>query len=114
VAFNLCLFNASQFGFRACLGTTLLSMRPADQVTLNLNNNKNMAAVFLDIEKPLILHATLACFVDHLNWNFRPVYPSSCYFLSQKKFRISVGGEMSAPMEIQARLPQGFVMFPTL
>jgi hypothetical protein len=35
-------------------------------------------------------------------------------FLSQRKFNVSVEGEMSTPREMQAGLPQGSVLFPTL
>jgi hypothetical protein len=34
-------------------------------------------------------------------------------FLSQKKFRVSVEGEISAPRGIQAGVPQGSVLSPT-
>jgi hypothetical protein len=45
------LLNASQFGFRARQSTSLQCMRLTNNVTLNFNNNKSTAAVFLDIEK---------------------------------------------------------------
>jgi retron-type reverse transcriptase len=35
-------------------------------------------------------------------------------FLSQRKLRISVEGEMSKPRELQAGVPQGSVLSPTL
>jgi hypothetical protein len=35
-------------------------------------------------------------------------------FLSQRKFRVSVEGEMSPPREMQAGVPQGSVLSPTL
>jgi hypothetical protein len=35
-------------------------------------------------------------------------------FLSQRKFRVSVEGEMSTPREMQAGVPQGSVLSPTL
>jgi retron-type reverse transcriptase len=35
-------------------------------------------------------------------------------FLSQRKFRVSVEGEMSTPKEMQAGVPQGSVLSPTL
>jgi hypothetical protein len=45
------LLTASQFSFRARHSTTLKCMRLTDRVSLNVNNNMSMAAVFLDIEK---------------------------------------------------------------
>jgi hypothetical protein len=35
-------------------------------------------------------------------------------FLSQRKFSVSVEGEMSTPRKIRAGVPQGSVFFPTL
>jgi hypothetical protein len=35
-------------------------------------------------------------------------------FLSQRKFRVSVEGEMSVPRDIQAGVPQDFFLSPTL
>jgi hypothetical protein len=35
-------------------------------------------------------------------------------FLSQRKFRVSVEGQMSTAREMQAGVPQGFVLSPTL
>jgi hypothetical protein len=35
-------------------------------------------------------------------------------FFSQRKFRVSVEGEMSTPRDIKAEVPQGSVLSPTL
>jgi hypothetical protein len=35
-------------------------------------------------------------------------------FLSQRKFRVSVEGEMSTTRDIQAGVPQGSILAPTL
>jgi hypothetical protein len=51
--------NASQFRFRAYHSTTLQYKELRDHVNLNLNNKLPTAAVFLDIEKYLILKARL-------------------------------------------------------
>jgi hypothetical protein len=67
------LLNASQIGFRACVSITMQCMRLADHVTLNLNNNMFTATVFLNIEKSLTLHGTLACYISYLNYNFQPI-----------------------------------------
>jgi hypothetical protein len=63
------LLNASHSGFCACHNTHQC-MRLTDVVTLNFDNKLSTAAVFLDIEKPLTPHGTLACYP---NWNFRRV-----------------------------------------
>jgi hypothetical protein len=67
------LHNTCQFGFRERHSTTLQCMRLTDHMTPNFNNNLSTVAVFLDIEKPLTLHGTLACYINSLKWNFRPV-----------------------------------------
>jgi hypothetical protein len=67
------LLNAGQFGFRARHSTTLQCLRLTDHLTLNFNNEISTAAVFLHIEKAMILHGTLACYASYLNWNCRLV-----------------------------------------
>jgi hypothetical protein len=64
------LCNVRQIGFHASNSTTLHCTRLTDHVPLNLNGNKYTAAVFVDIEKPLILHGTLVCYIDHLDRDF--------------------------------------------
>jgi hypothetical protein len=73
------------------------------------------ANVFLDIEKAL-----------HITWHIGFLYKSSdlkfsislikliSSFLSQRKFRVSVEGELSATRDIQEGLPQGSALSPTL
>jgi hypothetical protein len=67
------LFNASQFGFHIRYSMTLHYMRLADHVIFNFNSNMSMAMVFLDIEKGLDTICTLPCYINYVNWNFRPV-----------------------------------------
>jgi hypothetical protein len=90
-------------------------MRLTDHVTLNFNNNMSMAAVFLDIEKAFDK-------TWHLGWLYKlselkfstTLIKLINYFLSQRKFRVSVEGELSTPREIQAEVPQGSVLSHTL
>jgi hypothetical protein len=63
-----------QFGFRVYHSTTLQCMRRTDHATLNFNNNKSTAAVFLDIEK-----------VFDARWHL-----SYLYKLSKWKYSISL------------------------
>jgi hypothetical protein len=67
------LLNAGQFGFRADHSTTLQCMRLADHIALNFNDNISTAVVFLDIEKPLTKHGTVAYFINCRNYLFREV-----------------------------------------
>jgi hypothetical protein len=109
------LLNASQFGFRARHSTTLQCMRLTDHVTLNVNNNMSTAAVFLDIEKTFdtTWHPGLLYNLSKLEFSARIIKLISS-FLSNRKFRVSVKGEKSTPREIQAGVPQGSVLSPTL
>jgi retron-type reverse transcriptase len=73
------------------------------------------AAVFLDIEKAFdtTWHAGLLYKLSKLEFStsFIKLIGS---FLSQRKFRVSVEGEMSTQREMQAGVPQGSVLSPTL
>jgi hypothetical protein len=111
------LLNASQFGFRSHYSTTLQCMRLADHVTLHFNHNTSMstAAVFLDIEnafdttwQPGLLYK-----LSKLQFSTSLVKLIGS-FLSQRKFRVSVEVEMSTPRYMQAGVPQGSVLSPTL
>jgi hypothetical protein len=109
------LLNASQFGFRASHSTTLQCMRLTDHVTLNFNNKMSTAAVFLDSEKAFdtTWHPGLLYKLSKLEFptNLIKLLGS---FLSHRKFRVSVEGEMSTPREMQAGVPQGSVLSLTL
>jgi histone deacetylase complex regulatory component SIN3 len=107
--------NASQFGFRARHNTTLQCMRFTDNLNLNFSNNMSTAAVFLDIKKAFdkIWHLGLLYKLSELKFFTSLIKLINC-FLSQRKFRVSVAGELSTPREIQAGVPQGPVLSPTL
>jgi hypothetical protein len=109
------MLNASQFGFRARHSTTLQCMRLADHVTLNFNNKMSTAAVFLDIEKAFdtTWHSGLLYKLSKLEFS-NSLTKLIRSFHSERKFRVSVEGEKSTPREMQAGLPQGSVLSPTL
>jgi hypothetical protein len=109
------LLNASQFSFRARHSTTLQCMRIADHVTLNFNNKMSTAAVFLDIEKAFdtMWHTGLLHKLSKLNFLTRMTKLINS-FLLQRKFIVSVEGEMSTPRRMKAGVPQGSVLSPTL
>jgi hypothetical protein len=90
-------------------------MRLTDHVTLNFNNNMSTAVVFLDIEKAFdtIWHSALVHKLSKLEFSTSLIKLIS-FFLSQFKFSISVEGEMSTPREMQAGVPLGSVLSPTL
>jgi hypothetical protein len=106
-----CLLNEIQFGFCAHHSTTLQCMRRTDHVTLNFNNNLSTAAVFLDTEKAFdkTRHLGLLCKLSELKLS-RNLIKLITSLLSQRKFRVSVEGEISTPRDIKAGVPQGSVL----
>jgi hypothetical protein len=86
-----------------------------DHVTLNFNNKMSTAAVFLDIEKAFdkTWQPGLLYKLSKLEF-FTSLIKLISSFLSQRKFRVSVEGEMFTPREMQAEVPQGSVLCPTL
>jgi hypothetical protein len=109
------LLNASQFGFRARHSTTLQCMRLTNHVTLSFNNKISTAAVFLDIEKSFdtTWHSVLLYKLSKLKFSTSLIKLTGS-FLSQRKFRVSVEGEMSTPRAMKAGVPQGSVLSPIL
>jgi hypothetical protein len=105
------LLNASQFGFRARHTTTLQCMRLTDQVTLNFNNNMSTAAVFLDIRKAFdtTWHPGMLYKLSKLKFSISLVKLIS-FFLSQRKLRVTVEGEMFTLRDIQAGVLQDSVL----
>jgi hypothetical protein len=83
-------------------------------MTLNFNN-MSTAVVFLDIEKAFdtIWHPGLLYKLSKLEFSVTMIKLISS-FLSQRKFILSVEGEMSTAREMQAGVPQGSVLPPTL
>jgi hypothetical protein len=78
-------------------------MRLADHVTLNFKNKMSTAAVFLDIEKVFdtTWHHGLLYNLSKLKFSSHVIKLLGS-FLSQRKFRVSVDGDMSTPREMQA------------
>jgi hypothetical protein len=108
------LLNAS-FGFRARHSTTLQLMRLTDHVTFNFNNKMSTAVVFLDIKKAFdtTWHSGLLYKLSKFEFSSTLIQLISS-FLSERKFRVSVEGEMSTLREMTAGVPQGSVFSPTL
>jgi hypothetical protein len=109
------LLNASQFRFRARHSTTLQCMRVTDHVSLNFNNNMSTAAVFLDIEKAFdtIWHPGLLYKLSELQFPIRLIELLAS-FLTNRKFKVSVEGELSLPRKVEAAVPQISVLAPVL
>jgi hypothetical protein len=90
-------------------------MRLAEQVTLKFYNNMSTAAVFLDIEKAFdtTWHPSSLYKLSNLKFSANLIKLISS-FLSQRKFRVPVEGEISTPRYMQAGVPQVYVLSPTL
>jgi hypothetical protein len=90
-------------------------MRLTDHVTLNVNNNMSTAAVFFDTEEAFdtTCHLGFLYNLPKLHFSITLIKLSSS-LLPQRKFRVSVEGEMSTPRDIQAGVSQGSVLSPTL
>jgi retron-type reverse transcriptase len=73
------------------------------------------AAVFWDIKKAFdkTWHLGLLYKLSELKFSTSLIKLINS-FLSQRKFRVSVEGELSSPRNIQAGVPQGTVLSPTL
>jgi hypothetical protein len=76
-------------------------------VTLNFNNNMSTAAVVLDIEKSFgtTLHLALLHKLSQLKFLISLI-KLIISFLSQRKFRVLVKGEISSPRDIPAGVPK--------
>jgi retron-type reverse transcriptase len=73
------------------------------------------AAAFLDIEKAFDTkwHSGLLYELSKFEFSTRLIQLISS-FLSERKFKVSVEGEMSTPREMQTGVSQGSVLSPTL
>jgi hypothetical protein len=73
-------------------------MRLTDHVTLNFNNNMSTAAVFLGIEKAFdtTWHPGLLYKLSELKFS-ASLIKLIASFLSNRKFKVSVEGELSLP-----------------
>jgi hypothetical protein len=109
------LLNESQFGFYVRHSTTLQFMRITDHVTLHFNNNMSTCAVFLDNKEAFDItrHYGLLYKLSKLEFSIS-LMKLDTSFLSQRKFRVSVEGEMSTPRDIRAGVPPGSILSPTL
>jgi retron-type reverse transcriptase len=84
-------------------------------MTLEFNNSMYTAAVFLDIEKAF----DTTWYTDFLYKLSESQFSTTLMkqirtITSNRKFWVSVEGEVSTPREIQAGVPQGSVLSPTL
>jgi hypothetical protein len=86
-----------------------------DHGTLNFNNNMSMAQVLLDTENAFYTtrHLGLLQKLGKLKFLINLIKLITSLF-SRRKLRVSVEGKMSMARDIQAGVPQGSVLAPTL
>jgi hypothetical protein len=90
-------------------------MRLTDLVSLNFNNNMFTAAVFLDIEKATgtTWHPGLLYKLTELQFPISLIKLIAS-FLTNRKCKVSVEGELSSPRKVAAGVPQDSVLAPVL
>jgi hypothetical protein len=90
-------------------------MRLTDYFSLTFNNNMSTAAVFLDIEKAFdtTWHYGLLYKLSELQFSISLIKPIAS-FLTNRKFKVSVEGELSSPRKVAAGVPQSSVLAPVL
>jgi hypothetical protein len=90
-------------------------MRLKDLKTMNFNNSMSTATVFLDIEKAFdtTWHPALLYKISKLQFPVNLTKLINSY-LTNRKFRVLVEGELSTPREVQAGVPQDSVLAPIL
>jgi hypothetical protein len=109
------LLNLSQLGFRTNHSTVIQCVRLKDHVTLNFNNNMSTPAVFLDIEEAfdILWHPGLLYKLSTMDFSPNLIRLNSS-FLSQRKFSVSMQGEMSMLRYINAGVSQGSGLSATI
>jgi hypothetical protein len=89
-------------------------MKLSDHVSLNFNNNMSTSAVFLDIEKACdTWHPGLLYKLSVLRFTIS-LTKLIASFLTNRKFKFSVEGELSSPRKVAAGVPQGYVLAQVL
>jgi hypothetical protein len=90
-------------------------MRLADHVTLHFINKMSTAAIFLDTEKAFdtTWHTGLLYKSGKMEFSINLIKLISS-ILSQRKFRVSVEGELSTPRYMEAGVRQGSALSPTI
>ena len=104
-----------QFGFRSGHSTTHQLLRLTEYITHGFNFKQGTGAVFLDVEKAFdrVWHEGLLSKLIDSKLPGRYVHLIRSY-LTKRTFRVTVGSEQSTPRPIEAGVPQGSVVGPTL
>jgi SMC interacting uncharacterized protein involved in chromosome segregation len=109
------MLNASQFGFHCSSQHDITMCEGNGPRDPQFQQQISTAAVFLDIEEAFdsTWHTGLLYKPSKLEFSINLIKLVSS-ILSQRKFSVSFEGEISTPRVMQAGVPQGSVLSPTL
>lgn len=104
-----------QFGFRKSHSAELQALRLKLEIEKNLKEKRTTAALFIDLTKAFdkTWHSGLHQKMKQLSINPRLIKLVAS-FLSQRTFQVTVEGQLSDTKSIEAGVPQGSVLGPTL
>ena len=109
------ILSSNQFGFRQGVSTEDAIFRLTNNIHENLDNNKAVLCVFLDLAKAFdtVNHTKLLTVLEDLG--FRGVALDLIGgYLENRVQRVKVGGELSEPLTVEYGVPQGTVLGPVL
>ncbi|GJQ73168.1 hypothetical protein Trydic_g1793 [Trypoxylus dichotomus] len=109
------ILNESQYGYRKIKGTIDLLEHMADIVNGKLNEHKHVLCLFIDFSKAFdrINHDKLLKILEDLGIRELLLDWFRCY-LTNRRFCVKVGNELSSLQELKAGVPQGSILGPLL
>lgn len=104
-----------QFGFRKLHSTELQITRLTEYITEGYTRRQSTGAVFLDISKAFdkVWHSGLIYKMTEAGISTKLTQLIQS-FLSQRKCKVKIGDAISAEVSLEAGVPQGAVLSPTL
>ena len=112
---NLMIFKGKQFGFRPGLSTVSLLLKVNQHIQLNLNKGHLTVVIFLDFSKAFdtVNHEILLRKLYKYNFSTQALKTIASYLRSRTVRTIS-GEQISKSVNIDAGVPQGSIIGPTL
>ena len=109
------LFSDFQYGFRSSQSTADLLTVVSDRIARAFNRSGATRAVALDISKAFdrVWHAGLLHKLKSYGISGQ-IFSLICSFLSNRRLRMVLNGKSSQEYPVNARVPQGSILSPTL